>query len=332
MKSIIEMEGQEVRIKNPEAPDDKPRKFAFHRSYYSTDSSMGHPPITNEDVFKDIGKEVLEQIYGGFNATIFAYGQTGSGKSFSIEGKVPHLEGLLQLCLRDIFRKKEENSIKGEATTIKVTYLEIYNEKLRDLLNPHNEKEVRVIQMGTAITVSNTEAVTMNSLDDVLNAFEEGKKVRVVGSTKMNNTSSRSHAIFTIHYNDKQNAAKFNIVDLAGSERQGKTGASGDRLKEANNINASLTNLGIVIEKLAHNCVSKKSDFVPYRNSVLTHMLSESLAGNSKTFMVAAISPADDNYEESLGTLKFAQRASLISTQTKKNFSSKEAYTKELLG
>ena len=98
-------------------------------------------------------------------------------------------------------------------------------------MNPDNEKEVRVIQIGTTVNVSNTEPVTMNSIEDVLNAFEEGKKVRVVGSTKMNNTSSRSHAIFTIHYNDKQAAAKFNIVDLAGSERQSKTGATGDRLK-----------------------------------------------------------------------------------------------------
>ena len=326
------MEDQEVRLTNPEAPDDKPRKFAFHRAYYSTDDSMGHPPVTNKEVFDDIGKEVLEQIYQGFNATIFAYGQTGAGKSFSIEGKIPDIEGLLQMCLRNIFQKKEENSKNGIATTIKVTYLEIYNEKLRDLLNPNNEKEVRVIQIGNAINVSNTEPQLMNTLDDVLNAFEEGKKVRVVGSTKMNNTSSRSHAIFTIHYNDKQAAAKFNIVDLAGSQRQSKTGASGDRLKEANNINASLTNLGLVIEKLAHNCINKKNDFIPYRNSVLTHMLSESLAGNSKTFMIAAVSPADDNYEESLGTLRFAQRASLISTKTKKNFSSKEAYTKELLG
>ena len=122
--------------------------------------------------------------------------------------------------------------------------------------------------------------------------------------------------------------AKFNIVDLAGSERQTKTGATGKRLEEANNINKSLTNLGIVIEKLAHNCVNKKNDFIPYRNSLLTHILSESLAGNSKTFMIAAISPADDNYEESLSTLRFAQRASLISTKTQKNVTAKEGYNK----
>ena len=151
----------------------------------------------------------------------------------------------------------------------------------------------------------------------------------------MNKNSSRSHAIFTIHYKQsgkgKMIDAKFNIVDLAGSQRQSKTGATGKRLEQANKINASLTNLGIVIEKLAHNCQNKKNQYVPYRNSLLTHILSESLSGNSKTFMIAAISPADDNYEESLSTLRFAQRASLITTQSKKNVSAKEGYNKELL-
>ena len=122
------MEGQEVRLQNPEAPGDKPRKFGFHRAYFSTDDSMGHPPVTNGEVFQDVGKEVLGQIYQGYNATIFAYGQTGAGKSFSIEGKPPDIKGLLQMCLEDIFCvRKEENSKNGLATSVKVTYLEIYN-------------------------------------------------------------------------------------------------------------------------------------------------------------------------------------------------------------
>ena len=197
-------------------------------------------------------------------------------------------------------RKKEENNSKGLATSIKVTYLEIYNEKLRDLVNPV-ERDIRVMQIGTAINIHGVEPFPVHSYEDVEKVFLEGKKVRVVGGHAMNKNSSRSHAIFTIHYKEtgkgKMIDAKFNIVDLAGSERQSKTGASGKRLEEANNINKSLTNLGIVIEKLALNCVNKKTDFVPYRNSLLTHILSESLAGNSKTFMIAAVSPADDNYE-----------------------------------
>ena len=125
--------------------------------------------------------------------------------------------------------------------------------------------------------------------------------MRVVGAHAMNKNSSRSHAVFTIYYKEtgggKMIESKFNIVDLAGSERQSKTGATGQRLEEANNINKSLTNLGIVIEQLALNCQKKATNFVPYRNSMLTHILSESLCGNSKTFMIAAISPADSNYE-----------------------------------
>jgi len=193
-------------------------------------------------------------------------------------------------------------------------------------VNPVN-RDIRVVQIGTSISINGVDPFPVNSYEDVLKVFEEGKKIRVVGGHAMNKNSSRSHAIFTIHYKQsgkgKMIDAKFNIVDLAGSERQTKTGATGKRLEEANNINKSLTNLGIVIEKLAHNCQNKKADFVPYRNSLLTHILSESLAGNSKTFMIAAISPADDNYEESLSTLRFAQRASLITTQSKKNVSAK---------
>ena len=206
------------------------------------------------------------------------------------------------MCLEDIFqRRKPENSKKGIATSVKVTYVEIYNEKLRDLVNPNAAKEPKVIQIGTAINIHGVEPFPVDSYEDVEKVFMEGKSVRVVGGTAMNKNSSRSHAIFIIHYKEtgrgKMIDAKFNIVDLAGSERQTKTGATGKRLEEANNINRSLTELGIVIEKLAHSAMSKKKEYINYRNSMLTHILSESLAGNSKTFMIAAVSPADDNYE-----------------------------------
>jgi hypothetical protein len=157
--------------------------------------------------------------------------------------------------------------------------------------------------------------------------------MRVVGATSMNKNSSRSHGIFTIYFTEKKNAdgkktvknAKINIVDLAGSERSKKTGAEGSRLKEGNNINKSLTNLGIVIEKLSINS-SKGGDFhIPYRNSLLTHFLSECLGGNSKTIMIAAISPAANNYEETLNTLRFAKRVSCISTTTIANIDEEAA-------
>lgn len=136
------------------------------------------------------------------------------------------------------------------ATTVKVTYLEIYNEKLRDLVNPV-QRDIRVVQLGTTININGVDPFPVNSFEDVLKVFEEGKKIRVVGGHAMNKNSSRSHAIFTIHYKQsgkgKMVDAKFNIVDLAGSQRQSKTGATGKRLEQANKINASLTNLGIVI-------------------------------------------------------------------------------------
>ena len=173
---------------------------------------------------------------------------------------------------------------------------------MRDLLDPRTDKEITIQSGGNSIFIKGVDPVHCTSFTEVDKLWKDGKKIRVIGAHAMNKNSSRSHAVFTIYYtetgNGKSIKAKFNIVDLAGSERQSKTGATGVRLQEANNINKSLTNLGIVIEALAKNCQTKTKDaFVPYRNSLLTHMLSESLAGNSKTFMIAAISPAQSNFE-----------------------------------
>ncbi|MCB0368840.1 MAG: hypothetical protein KDD45_05160 [Bdellovibrionales bacterium] len=216
-KCIVEMAGQQLRLINPADTNAEPRKFAFHRCYYSTDDAMGLPPVNNRDVFEDIGREILDQIYQGYNATIFAYGQTGSGKSYSIEGIKDVEKGLLQMCLEAIFQKKEENSKAGVATSVKVTYLEIYNEKLRDLLNADSNVEVKAIPIGGNVELRNVKYVTVNSYAEVLKEFEFGKTNRVVGATQMNKNSSRSHAIFTIYYKDKKYDSKFNIVDLAGS-------------------------------------------------------------------------------------------------------------------
>ena len=196
---------------------------------------MGHPPVTNKEVFDDIGREILDCMYDGYNATIFAYGQTGAGKSFSIEGAGGD-KGLLQMCMEDIFRRRiPENQKNAIATSVEVTYVEIYNEKLRDLLNPTGDKEPRVVQIGTQIILKDVNPAKVTSYEDVEHTFTEGKKVRVVGGTAMNKNSSRSHAIFTVYYKEshkkKKFEAKFNIVDLAGSERQTKTGATGKRLE-----------------------------------------------------------------------------------------------------
>lgn len=141
----------------------------------------------------------MDNIYQGYNATIFAYGQTGSGKSYSIEGYEE--KGILQLCLDDIFNKRKvQNDKDGLITTVKVSYLEIYNEKLRDLLNPGNKRELKVQSAGNTVFISGTDPVMCDSYDEVLKMFQEGKKIRVIKAHSMNNTSSRSHAVFTIYY------------------------------------------------------------------------------------------------------------------------------------
>lgn len=172
--------------------------------------------------------------------------------------------------------------------------------------------------------------ISCDSFKEVSKLLEDGKKMRVVGATSMNKQSSRSHAIFTIYINYKTvetdtgkktvRASEVHIVDLAGSERQAKTQAQGDRLKEGSNINKSLTYLGIVIEKLSKGTKGKgKDSHIPYRNSQLTYMLSQSLGGNSKTIMIAAISPASSNYDETMSTLRFADRVASIKNTSTQN-------------
>lgn len=213
---------------------------------------------------------------------------------------------------------------------VSVSYLEIYNEKLKDLLDP-KEKQLTIYQTTKeGIFVKGLSKAFCDNYEQVEKAFTDGKKMRVVGATQMNKTSSRSHAVFTLYSSLKEVAAggkksmkdsQLNIVDLAGSERQEKTKAEGDRLKEGSNINKSLTYLGLVIEKLSSG---KKGDHIPYRNSQLTYLLSESLGGNSKTIMIAAIGPAGSNFDETNSTLQFAQRVSSITTTSKANISEEE--------
>ena len=189
------------------------------------------------------------------------------------------------------------------------------------------------MQPNKGILVKNLSKVFCESFKDILKLLEDGKKMRVVGATQMNKQSSRSHAVFTLYITYKEGDqsgskkkiknSEMHIVDLAGSERQTKTKATGDRLKEGSNINKSLTYLGIVIEKLSTSKGGGKSH-IPYRNSQLTYLLSESLGGNSKTIMIAAISPAAFNYEETTSTLKFADRVACIQTTTKANVAEEE--------
>lgn len=222
-------------------------------------------------------------------------------------------------------------------STVEVSYMEIYCERVRDLLNPKNKNNNLKVREHPILGpyVEDLSKLVVNNYLDIDRLIDEGNKARTVAATNMNETSSRSHAVFTLIFTqkrlDKQTdlvtecVSKISLVDLAGSERANSTGAQGARLKEGANINKSLTTLGKVIsalaemsssnniKKLAHTLNTKrKADFVPYRDSVLTWLLKENLGGNSKTAMLAAISPADINYDETLSTLRYADRAKQI--------------------
>ena len=324
------MSGNSVELRDPST--DKVDKYTYSHAFWSHDNKNGHKIFTNADLFKIVGTRMLNNSYDGFNSTVFAYGQTGSGKSYSIEGS-PEDKGLLQRVWESLFEKKSsmEDAKEGEIV-INASYLEIYNENLKDLLDS-KEKELKIFATKNGIIVKNLSKVFWESFEDILKLLEDGKKMRVVGATWMNKQSSRSHAVFTLFITLKESGAEgaskkiknseIHIVDLAGSERQAKTQATGERLKEGSSINKSLTYLGIVIEKLS-SAKGGSTSHIPYRNSQLTYLLSESLGGNSKTIMIAAISPAAFNYDETTSTLKFAERVAWIQTTTKANVSEEE--------
>lgn len=260
-------------------------------------------------------------------------------------GTTPGEEGIIPLMNVDIFRRVDEAQRAHPELKFLVTvsFLEIYNEVIKDLLNP-SDKLLKIREhpdMG--IYVEQLAELIVKEAADVTRLLEQGNKVRQVAATQMNERSSRSHSCFTIKIASKRCEAvaggvqkettmnaKINLVDLAGSERASKTGATGDRLKEGAAINKSLSALGNVINMLASDKVKGKSAHVPYRDSKLTRLLQESLGGNSLTVMVAAISPADYNFDESLSTLLYANRAKSIKNATRKNEDVNEKIIREL--
>ncbi|KAK2579259.1 hypothetical protein KPH14_008221 [Odynerus spinipes] len=325
---IIEMTGNTTSIVNPKAPagsKDAVKSFNYDYSYFSMD-----PNDVNYSsqimVYKDIGEEMLEHAFEGYNVCIFAYGQTGAGKSYTMMGKQEEgQEGIIPQICKDLFRKISRNSSDQLKYSVEVSYMEIYCERVRDLLNPKNKGNLRVREhplLGPY--VEDLSKLAVMSYQDIHDLIDEGNKARTVAATNMNETSSRSHAVFTIFFTQQrqdsttglatEKVSKISLVDLAGSERADSTGAKGTRLKEGANINKSLTTLGKVISALAEIATKKKkkADFIPYRDSVLTWLLRENLGGNSKTAMIAAVSPADINYDETLSTLRYADRAKQI--------------------
>uniref|UniRef100_A0A670J5T6 plus-end-directed kinesin ATPase n=1 Tax=Podarcis muralis TaxID=64176 RepID=A0A670J5T6_PODMU len=323
-KCIIQMQGNSTSILNPKNPKEAPKSFSFDYSYWSHTSPDDPCFASQNRVYNDIGKEMLLHAFEGYNVCIFAYGQTGAGKSYTMMGKQEENQaGIIPQLCEELFEKINDNSNEEISYSVEVSYMEIYCERVRDLLNPKNKGNLRVREhplLGPYVEDLSKLAVT--SYTDIADLMDAGNKARTVAATNMNETSSRSHAVFTIVFTQKKHdletdlstekVSKISLVDLAGSERADSTGAKGTRLKEGANINKSLTTLGKVISALAESKKKKKTDFIPYRDSVLTWLLRENLGGNSRTAMVAALSPADINYDETLSTLRYADRAKQI--------------------
>ncbi|XP_059023475.1 kinesin-like protein KIF1A isoform X20 [Mustela nigripes] len=330
-KCIIQMSGSTTTIINPKQPKETPKSFSFDYSYWSHTSPEDINYASQKQVYRDIGEEMLQHAFEGYNVCIFAYGQTGAGKSYTMMGKQEKdQQGIIPQLCEDLFSRINDTTNDNMSYSVEVSYMEIYCERVRDLLNPKNKGNLRVREhplLGPYVEDLSKLAVT--SYNDIQDLMDSGNKARTVAATNMNETSSRSHAVFNIIFTQKRHDAetdittekvsKISLVDLAGSERADSTGAKGTRLKEGANINKSLTTLGKVISALAEmdsgpnkNKKKKKTDFIPYRDSVLTWLLRENLGGNSRTAMVAALSPADINYDETLSTLRYADRAKQI--------------------
>ncbi|KAJ3160014.1 Kinesin-like protein kif3a [Geranomyces michiganensis] len=324
----INKEAATVGIIDPKTPNDPlPKTFTF--------DSVFDIQSTQQEVYNKTARPIVESVLAGYNGTIFAYGQTGTGKTFSMEGirDVPELRGIIPNAFEHIFT---EISMAEKTTQflVRASYLEIYNEDIIDLLNPKAGKLEVKERADTGIYVKDLRTFVIKDVEEMDRLMSFGNKNRSVAATQMNATSSRSHSIFsiTVEASEKKpdgedhiRAGKLHLVDLAGSERQGKTGATGDRLKEAAKINLSLSALGNVISAL----VDGKSSHIPYRDSKLTRLLQDSLGGNAKTLMVATMSPASYNYDETVSTLRYANRTKNIKNKPKINEDPKDAMLRE---
>ncbi|KAG8124429.1 hypothetical protein E2320_019741, partial [Naja naja] len=336
-KFIISMKKNQTQITNLKIPEggtgdlgrERTKTFTYDFSYFSADPENSNY-ASQEMVFNNLGIDVLQSAFEGYNACIFAYGQTGSGKSYTMMGNAGDT-GLIPRICEGLFKRVNEKTRWNEASfRTEVSYLEIYNEHVRDLLRRKSSKtnNLRIREHPKeGPYVEDLSKHLVQNYSDVEELMEGGNINRTTAATGMNDVSSRSHAIFTINFTQAkfdtempcETVSKIHLVDLAGSERADATGATGVRLKEGGNINKSLVTLGNVISALAdisqdasNPLIKKKQVFVPYRDSVLTWLLKDSLGGNSKTIMIATISPADVNYGETLSTLRYANRAKNI--------------------
>ncbi|KDO21649.1 hypothetical protein SPRG_12890 [Saprolegnia parasitica CBS 223.65] len=290
-----------------------PKTFAF-------DHVFG-PTVGHDDVYAKSAAPLLDGFFAGYNATIFAYGQTGSGKTYTMGTNFDSgVAGVIPSVMADVFaRAATLLDTKMTTTVLKLSYLEILNEEVFDLLAHGPPDSLRISDdPKKGVVVVGLSEHTVASLEDVKDLLVRGGKQRATASTSMNDTSSRSHAICTLTMQqhpasdtEPSKLSKFHLVDLAGSERAKKTHAEGDRFKEGVHINKALLVLGKVITCLSEKKKGKPA-FAPYREAKLTRLLQDSLGGNSKTVMIACVSPADVNFDETTSTLRYAEQARCI--------------------
>jgi hypothetical protein len=319
----------EIFVSKPfAAGSEPPKQFTFDICYDSRASQS--------EIYQNTAAPIIANVLEGYNGTIFAYGQTGTGKTHTmtgVEGSDEH-KGIMPRAFADIFENIKSDSNQTQFL-VRASYLEIYNEEIRDLLakNPKNRLELHE-KPDSGVYVKDLSYYAAKTAQEICDVMSIGIKNRSVGATAMNQHSSRSHSLFQITVerselgaDNKQHirVGKLNMVDLAGSERIAKTQAQGDRLKEAAKINLSLSSLCHVISSLT----DPKATHIPYRDSKLTRLLQDSLGGNTKTFMIANVGPADYNFEETMNTLRYASRAKNIQNKPRINEDPKDALLRE---
>ncbi|KAL1586371.1 hypothetical protein WHR41_05518 [Cladosporium halotolerans] len=323
-EQVVSFESQEsLKV----ASKDSSSSFTFDRVFPTN--------TAQHDVFDYSIRGTVDDVLAGYNGTVFAYGQTGSGKTYTMMGADiadDGSKGIIPRIVEQIFHSimSSDGSIEF---TVKVSYMEIYMEKIRDLLVPQNDNLPVHEDKARGVYVKGLHEFYVGSVEEVYQVLERGGAARMVAATNMNQESSRSHSIFVIEVAQKNvesgsaKSGRLFLVDLAGSEKVGKTGASGQTLEEAKKINKSLTSLGMVINALSDG----KSSHIPYRDSKLTRILQESLGGNSRTTLIINCSPSGYNYDETVSTLRFGERAKTIKQKAKVNEELSPAQLKALL-
>ncbi|KAL2132688.1 hypothetical protein VTI74DRAFT_3527 [Chaetomium olivicolor] len=344
IRSVIKVVDDRCLVFDP--PEDNPVQ-KFSRSVVPTgkkvkDQVFAFDKIfdqnaTQSDVYEGTTKGLLDSILDGYNATVFAYGATGCGKTHTITGTAQQ-PGIIFLTMQELFEKIQERSDE-KVTEVTLSYLEIYNETIRDLLVPGGSKQGLMLREDSnqAVTVAGLTSHRPKDVQEVMDMIVQGNEYRTVSPTAANAVSSRSHAVLQINIaqkdrnadvNEPHTMATLSIIDLAGSERASATKNRGERLLEGANINKSLLALGSCINAL---CDPRKKNHVPYRNSKLTRLLKFSLGGNCKTVMIVCVSPSSEHFDETQNTLRYANRAKNIQTKVTRNVFNVNRHVKDFL-